>query len=699
MTRRSAPGGRGKSAPGAGAATRVATVPVHANVLRAAWIAAIAALVLWTFGAIAPDELKPQLWGVSAYAFLPGWCVWLALVAAVVALGAVHRADTTSAGAAGATHAAGTGRAAGATRAADTAQTAATTGTRTSAGAPEASTGALARIGIPAVLFVAVTAACWFARIRHPLLGDANSLQKSLTLGEKFHPDSPLASILHHQSWLRFGGFFTGDPLARAFQSVALESAIAGGIFAVVAWMFAGELTRDRGEAADAPTRNRAESRGPRWLVFGALVAQGYAQLYFGYVENYTYQALALTAFVWLALRCVAGRGALLWPGLALLIACGFHLSSTTFVPAFALLAALTWRGRGGAHLRDLAVLAVAAVALHLLLAWLGGGYNFLLHPLAMAKTAGTGELQQGSAALWSYEHVRDFLNCQLLIGPLGILLTSVGVGAGIAAWRRRDVRGAWLFATALLALAVSFSVRDLRLGYPRDWDLFAPYGIASAAFGVWTLGRDSKALRLTLIASLFATIPWIAINTSWDRSFERFKHLPLRSGQREMLIGFWYAERGDRATAHQWLAQAIALDRNNTAAYLTNGYLYMAEGRPGEAAMSFYPATVLRPSWWQYRVRLVDALMQTGEYRGAAEEAKPLLTKMPDRARAQAIAGLALWAARAGGDSAQALLKSAAALDASDAGYAGALTRVAAGDTSARAMLGSPVWRWLVRE
>src|SRR5207344_281825 len=131
---------------------------------------------------------------------------------------------------------------------------------------------------------------------------------------------------------------------------------------------------------------------------------------------------------------------------------------------------------------------------MQLLLARAGDGYNFVMHPLAMARTAGSGELQQGSAALWSYAHLRDFFNCQLLIGPLGLLLTLFGIGAGVAAWRTRDPRGAWLFATALLALAVSFSVRDLRLGYPRDWDLFAPFGVATAAFGAWFLLRDADA-------------------------------------------------------------------------------------------------------------------------------------------------------------------------------------------------------------
>src|SRR6185436_10377018 len=125
-------------------------------------------------------------------------------------------------------------------------------------------------------------------------------------------------------------------------------------LFVPIAWALAGELLPPPGP--DAKLRDNG-ARATRVLVFTTLVAQGYLQLYFGYVENYTFLALALAAYALTALRALDGRAPLLAPAACLVLALALHLSAAVVVPSFIVLDAcrlLSPRARVAA-LRDLA--------------------------------------------------------------------------------------------------------------------------------------------------------------------------------------------------------------------------------------------------------------------------------------------------------------------------------------------------------
>ena len=90
-------------------------------------------------------------------------------------------------------------------------------------------------------------------------------------------------------------------------------------------------------------TLNSVRRRGLAWrslaLAFALLVAQGYIQLFFGYVENYTFVLLVLAAYTLAALRALAGRAPLLLPGALLVLALALHLSAAVLGASFAVLA------------------------------------------------------------------------------------------------------------------------------------------------------------------------------------------------------------------------------------------------------------------------------------------------------------------------------------------------------------------------
>ncbi len=579
--------------------------------------------------------LRDQLWGTHLYAFFPA-PIMVVAIAALIATAALTRAR----------------------------HGAAAEPARAAAGVPASAAPASARPSAassrrawltPSAIGLASAALFWLLRIRHRILGDANTLSQMLPKGESFHPDSPLTEVIHQALYRAARGLFERPgrpPEDVAALTTTLGSVVAGGVFAVTAWALAREMLAARGAPDARPAHLDLRAR---WLLFGCLVAQGYVQLFCGYVENYTYLAAAIALYLLFALRHLDGRGALLWPGAFLILGVAFHLSAVILAPSFLVLIGLGLR-RPEHRLRialDLFVLAALFAAVALLLEKLGGGYNMLARIFQMGRTAQSGELQEGSAALFSTAHLRDFLSEQMLIGPLALLLA---IAAAFAAWRGRrlgEPRVIFLLAAAGVCALVSFAVRDLRLGYGRDWDLFAPFGIAFAVFGYYAFvsaARGGRALRtslaLALAVSLFHSAPWVAINMSFDRSFERLKTLPLGGGRTESMVGYWYGRKGDFTAAHRWLQLAVDKYPNHIATYLIAGPLYMQEGRYLEAAQQFWLATRLRPGWIEYRVWLVDALVRGGQPAGAVTEAEVLVEKWPTDAQALAMYGVALHGA-----------------------------------------------------
>jgi tetratricopeptide (TPR) repeat protein len=547
------------------------------------------------------------------------------------------------------------------------------------------------RVAVRIGLAAAAAALFWWLRCRHLIWGDGNPLTKSLVHGEWFHPDSPLSMALHQLAYRAFGGWFAPhvpEAVDAAQLSAALGSALAGGAFAVVAWGLAGELAR-AGRASRASDAKPAGGKAPpgagaragsprgathgaslRWLLFLLILSQGYAQLFFGYVENYTYVALAIALYAWLALRALRGASPLWAAGLAMLLAQGFHLLAVFVVPSFLVLvvAGLMRRGERRRTLVSVLAVAVAGRALKLALSALAGySYDPGRQIATLARIASTGEGDR--TPLFSAVHLRDVFNEQALIGPLGLFL-FLGAAVLWLALGRRGSRSGALFALllALPVAAASWVTRDLRLGYARDWDLFAPGGVALTVAGLWFLVATAERRRtlviacaLGLAASLYHTAPWVALNRSFPRSLERLKALPLGGGRTGSTVAYWYAQVGDFERAQRWLDVSLRENPAHISARLLRADIAMTEGRWDDAASAFEAAARLRPSFASYRLRQAQALAR-GEH---PEEALVVLDEVPQAAdpRVLALRGILMWGlGRA--EEARATLASAAAAE-----------------------------------
>ncbi|MBI5711736.1 MAG: hypothetical protein HZC42_15745 [Candidatus Eisenbacteria bacterium] len=513
------------------------------------------------------------LWGAHFYAFLPAWAltVGLAVVAAAALAALTPR-----------------GRALVAT-----------------VRVPDVEAGPRARRRrVMVAIMMGAAALFWLFRTRHLLLGDGLPLTARVLEGGSFHPLEPLTAWLQARVHALARRLFAtpGAPSWRvAWDALALGSVVAGALFVPVAWALARELAAARAGATAA-------------LVLLVLLAQGYVQLFFGYVENYTWYTLALACYLLAALRHLGGRWPLAAPGAALVLALALHLSAAAMMPSFAVLAARGLMHRAGRAraLRGLALTAAFFATASLALARLHPGYSLGRSLLDVGRAIGEGSPAQAAGYALSARHWRDFLNEQLLIGPLGLFLFLPAALATARAWR--DPRVAFALAAGAGYLAACWIAGDSNLGYARNWDLLAPSGLVFATGALLLLlraapgGLPGGALVLALAVSLFHTVPWVAVNACERRALARFETLPLGLGRVESTLGYWQALNGRPVEAERWLRQAVEVAPGNVRAWGFLGKLEAERGRFAPAARAYAEAVRLRPDVPEYRRGLAQA-------------------------------------------------------------------------------------------
>jgi tetratricopeptide (TPR) repeat protein len=461
---------------------------------------------------------------------------------------------------------------------------------------------------VPWVVAIGSGALFWTFRIRHLFWGDALPLSILIPQGQSFHPDEPL-SLFVHQAIYRLGrGAWSGS------EAVAIGSTLAGAVFAGWASRWIGRLTSDRLLAA---------------LAVVVLVLQGYAPLFFGYVENYSYLAVALLVFWTSGIDHLQGRGPLWIPLVAAVAALAFHvLGGLLLVPLGFLLVRSVARRAPGRRMAFVAVgLGVLAAAL---LAWgLLAGRLGVHDPLArVAGRIGAVLTDAGTMTpsfLLSPGHLRDVWSELVLLGPLSApllvaLLLLLPTGRRFAG----SATGTYLLIGGLVFLVPVLLTGEGNLGPARNWDLFAAPAITWTLTGIVFLLTQvgTRAARRVLVGlavvTLVHVVPWIAINADAVRVRERLLALPLGRGRNALVLGTHHLNRGELGPAETWFRAAVAEDSSNANSQSGLGVVLARTGREAEALGPMTRAVKLRPNVPQFRKDLA-ALHAS---RGACAEA-----------------------------------------------------------------------------
>lgn len=360
---------------------------------------------------------------------------------------------------------------------------------------------------------------------------------------------APLDVFLHSQTWLHLGGVIESLPwqllgglspdLPNGAIVYRLLSPIAGAFFltGALGFVFARKL-------------------GSVWIPFLLLVSLGTMQLFFGYVENYSFAAAGIMVYLWLGIRVLHGRAPLWVAATALAITNALHPSTIVLAPSLLALGWLMWRWRNllasadvygeaqSAELRRMAKTPAASSFLRLALQivlpmllvgvgvfvwmeWSGHGLTALLETdrpggddarLFVPLWEITSHREQ--YLMFSWEHLRDFLNEQILIAPIVLpalaMLWLGGAGA------KKLWRGEGVFLLAASAFYLLFIwVWNPDYGGQRDWDLFSLSAIPLAALTVWMGTRVLVHRRLLwsglaplILLQMLHTAAWIWSNT-----------------------------------------------------------------------------------------------------------------------------------------------------------------------------------------
>lgn len=366
-------------------------------------------------------------------------------------------------------------------------------------------------------------------RIRHLRWGDAELLVKALADPYRltYVWQAPLDVYLHARAW-QLGNALFGwpDPI----PVYRILSTLAGMLFVWVLLGLAAQLGRNRTERA---------------LFAGLVLTLGTMQLFFGYIENYPLMTLGILVYIYLAILCLRGRVALVWPAIALALTNGFHPSTIILTPSLLYLAfaSVSVRRRNvevsqdvmrsGARIDARSVLSVVIpyiVVLGGVIALMSGGGHGLDALMGVDFPGGgdrswfvplfeiTTEWQHYT--MFSLGHLIDIVNQQLLVAP-AIWLTMVLVV--LLAWNRvRDLgrEGVFLALTAGFYLLLTL-VWNADYGGQKDWDLFSPAAIPAALLLGWLLARalpERRALRAAgwalVSAQGFHLLAWIWQNT-----------------------------------------------------------------------------------------------------------------------------------------------------------------------------------------
>ncbi|MGQ9554392.1 MAG: hypothetical protein ACUVWR_09790 [Anaerolineae bacterium] len=376
---------------------------------------------------------------------------------------------------------------------------------------------ALRRRFARSVLFAAIAAlslpAFWLARLGHLRWGDAYIFAKGISHPEvrlTYSWQAPLDLYLHAKIWTLLQPLLGWD-----VQMVyAIISCLAGGFFVWVILRIASDL---------------GSNVGARITIVALTLTLGSMQLFCGYVEAYTIAPVGIILFLWLGLRYLRDGGPL-WPA-ALVLAVTHGLTPST-LPLLLSLLYLSWHawrrrgwhvGRAGLQVvAPMLLVAVSILALmtaggHGLNAFLGvdspgGGDHRWLVPLLQVQT------RWEHYTMFSWAHLRDFLNEQLLVAPLSLLLV---IGAMVRYRRVLDWREPMLLFLGLAAgsyLLFTF-IWNPDYGGRRDWDLFALASFPLTFLAAYLLNHylpAAERARTAIVAvavSLMHLLPWVHFN------------------------------------------------------------------------------------------------------------------------------------------------------------------------------------------
>ena len=351
----------------------------------------------------------------------------------------------------------------------------------------------------------------WLLRERVYLLGDGAQIISRLNSGElAVHWAEPLETFLHIKI------FSLADRLLQMDASTlyALLSCLAGVIFVFLALLLADLLGKEKRE---------------KILVFLILLGMGSTQLFFGYVEHYGFLYAFVFAFILSSLGYLKGKVSWFVPVATFVLAGLSHVSSLYLLPSLLFIFLVRDKTRPSSPVKKVLILTLGLIFVLFLLA-VYKRYSWTISPIFVPFSEDT--YAAPGYLMFSLSHILDFLNQQLLVSPVGLImvLAPLVCMSAKSLFKKRTFR--FLLLVSVFQLLFGFLV-DPDLGASRDWDLFSVAGLGYTILGLYVLLnllRDKPRFAhlglILVLTSLYSTVPWIILNSHEQKSISRFQNL-----------------------------------------------------------------------------------------------------------------------------------------------------------------------------
>jgi len=455
----------------------------------------------------------------------------------------------------------------------------------------------------------------YLLRVHVHSLGDGYQRIYQIEQGYLFYDSEPLDFFLH-------------GLLFRILQFIGYNSAeLAYKIFSILLGVsFVAIISQTSFEFED--------ENGTEIIAKVMILSMGGMQLFFGYVESYgLFITFSLLYIIFSYKFLISGRG-IIYASLFFAIAVVSHLTAMIYLPSIIYLIYYNYkkirhRGMIRKHLPALIVLIPVAGIISMEI-WLR------LNVSEYLPSVSGGILPLFSAdqySVFSLKHLWDIANEFLLVSPvICVLLPLLIFKKG-----RYGVSKALLIfmgAVVLCSLAM-IMLLDPKLGYARDWDLFAT---PASAIGLAIILISFKRRLLSSVNHhaqiVIAGLPvllvfiWLFLNASENRQLRRAENLLDLSNQgrgysTELLAHYYQSKMNNLPKALE-LLESIAGSAKNARVMVKIASIQSALGESQKALKSVYEGLALDSNSSILNLMAGDLL----SYRGAPDSGLPYLLR-----------------------------------------------------------------------
>ncbi len=498
---------------------------------------------------------------------------------------------------------------------------------------------AIEKISLKPILILAVTATVLFFFYRQGayFLGDGY-LRITITQDKVLFSAGQVLSNFIHTGFYTLLNPLTGISAVEVWQYFSIVS---GFIVIISSWPLLLKITGDRKQSL---------------IILLAILAAGNVQLYFGYVESYTFAAVFILLFLLTGMKMLKERKFSILPTVFFIFGALMATSVSVLFPALVYSYFSTGREK---RIRNIAVpVLLIAVSLAIFLAIIilsGVGFdkfwaqlNKVSHILPLFSTP-------DSYGIFSVGHLNDIINEILLTVPAVIALPYIFRKLKHDLWDNSLI---FLLVSAFCTLFFMLVFRP-DIGLARDWDLFSIITYPITLFIVFALlktgEKAGEMVVFIIMISILHTVPWIIVNSNETMSLERaekmntIEYLPDHSKavtydilrqfyqERSGLEAFLKHQRkdfdrGDLGKAARFAELSYKYE-NNPRYLFDAAYLYLKNGNTEKAVPMFLRVTKsdFRNKHLAY-TNLTQIALENRDYNSAIKYMNAVINLFPDK-------------------------------------------------------------------